>query len=67
MGAVSLQFITKFAPNGAETTRSYTIDSIYTPVRFTGRQVEMQITGASPATDWRVGTMRLDAVAGGER
>jgi hypothetical protein len=27
----------------------------------------MQITGASPATDWRVGTMRLDAVAGGER
>jgi hypothetical protein len=67
MGAVSLQFITKFAPNGAETTKSYTIDSIYTPVRFTGRQVEMQITGASPATDWRVGTMRLDAVAGGER
>jgi hypothetical protein len=67
MGAVSLQFITKFAPNGAETTKSYTIDSIYTPVRFTGRQVEMQITGASPATDWRVGVMRLDAVAGGER
>jgi hypothetical protein len=66
-GSVSLQFITKFAPNGSETTKSYTIDSIYTPVRFTGRQVEMQITGASPATDWRVGTMRLDAVAGGER
>jgi len=66
-GAVSLQFITKFAPNGSETTKSYTIDSIYTPVRFTGRQVELKVTGASPATDWRVGTMRLDAVAGGER
>lgn len=67
MGSVSLQFITKFAPSGSETTKSYTIDSIYTPVRFTGRQVEMKITGASPSTDWRVGVMRLDAVAGGER
>jgi hypothetical protein len=66
-GSVSLQFFTKFAPNGTETSKSYTIDSIYTPVRFTGRQVEMKITGASPATDWRVGTMRLDAVAGGMR
>jgi hypothetical protein len=66
-GSVSLQFITKFAPNGSETTKSYTIDSIYTPVRFTGRQVEMKITGASPATDWRVGTMRLEAVPGGMR
>lgn len=67
MGSVSLQFISKFSPNGAETTKSYTIDSIYTPVRFTGRQVEMKVTGAAPMTDWRVGNMRLDAVAGGER
>jgi hypothetical protein len=67
MGSVSLQFISKFAPNGAETTKSYTIDSIYTPVRFTGRQVEVKVTGAAPATDWRVGNMRLEAVAGGER
>ena len=65
-GSVGVQFITKFAPNGSETTKTYTIDSIYTPVRFTGRQVEMKVTGDS-MTDWRVGVMRLDAVPGGQR
>jgi len=65
-GSVGVQFLTSFAPNGSQSTRTYTIDSIYTPVRFTGRQVEMKITGDS-LTDWRVGVMRLDAVAGGER
>ncbi len=65
-GSVGVQFITKFAPNGLETTKTYTIDSIYTPVRFTGRQVEMKVTGDS-MTDWRVGVMRLDAVPGGQR
>jgi hypothetical protein len=65
-GQVGVQFITKFAPNGSETTKTYTIDSIYTPVRFTGRQVEMKVTGDS-MTDWRVGVMRLDAVSGGQR
>jgi hypothetical protein len=65
-GQVGVQFITKFAPNGTETTKTYTIDSIYTPVRFTGRQVEMKVTGDS-MTDWRVGVMRLDAVPGGQR
>jgi hypothetical protein len=66
-GSVGVQFKTRFTPLGSEVVKSYTIDSPYTPVRFSGRQVEMRITGASPATDWRVGTMRLDAVAGGER
>jgi hypothetical protein len=65
-GSVGVQFITKFAPNGSETTKTYTIDSIYTPVRFTGRQVEMKVTGDS-MTDWRVGVMRLDAVPGSQR
>jgi hypothetical protein len=65
-GSVGVQFLTSFAPNGSQTTKTYTIDSIYTPVRFTGRQVEMKVTGDS-MTDWRVGMMRLDAVAGGER
>jgi hypothetical protein len=61
-----VEFYSKFAPNGVETTKNYTIDSIYTPVRFTGRQVEMKVTGAALA-NWRVGVMRLDAVAGGQR
>jgi hypothetical protein len=66
-GSVSVQFKTKFTPNDSEGTKSYTIDSPYTPVRFTGRQIAMRVTGVTPNTDWRVGVMRLDASQGGER
>lgn len=66
-GSVSVQFKTRFTPNDSEGTKSYTIDSNYTPVRFTGRQIAMRVTGATPNTDWRVGVMRLDATQGGER
>jgi len=66
-GSVSVQFKTRFTPNAAQSTKSYTIDSNYTPVRFTGRQVAMRVTGTTPNTDWRVGVMRLDAVQGGQR
>ena len=66
-GSVSLQFTTRFTPNDSASTSSYTISSSYTPVRFTGRQINMRVTGAAPNTDWRVGVMRLDAVAGGRR
>lgn len=65
-GAVGVQFKTRFTPLGSEVVKTYTIDSPYTPVRFSGRQIEMKVTGDS-MTDWRVGTMRLDAVAGGAR
>lgn len=65
-GAVGVQFKTRFTPLGSEVVKTYTIDSPYTPVRFSGRQIEMKITGDS-MTDWRVGVMRLDAVAGGQR
>jgi hypothetical protein len=65
-GSVGVQFKTRFTPIGSEVVKTYTIDSAYTPVRFSGRQVEMKVTGDS-MTDWRVGVMRLDAVAGGER
>jgi len=37
-----------------------------TSVRFTGRQVRMRVEGDRLA-DWRVGIMRLDAVAGSKR
>jgi hypothetical protein len=66
-GSVGVQFKTRFTPLGDEVVKTYAIDSPYTPVRFTGRQIEMRITGATPSTDWRVGTMRLDAVSGGQR
>lgn len=65
-GSVGVQFKTRFTPLGSEVVKTYTIDSPYTPVRFSGRQIEMRVTG-NTLTDWRVGTMRLDAVAGGER
>lgn len=67
LGSVSVQFKTKLTPEGAESTKSYTINGAYTNVRFSGRQAAMRITGASPNTDWRVGTMRLDVVESGRR
>jgi hypothetical protein len=35
-------------------------------VRFSGRQIKMKLQQSQNA-DWRVGTMRLDAVSGGRR
>jgi hypothetical protein len=67
LGAVSVQFKTKLTPQGAESTKSYTINGAYTNVRFSGRQAAMRVTGASPNTDWRLGTMRLDVVESGRR
>lgn len=67
LGSVSVQFKTKLTPEGAESTKSYTINGAYTNVRFSGRQAAMRITGAAPNTDWRVGTMRLDVVESGRR
>ena len=37
-----------------------------TDVRFEARQVKVRFDGANLA-DWRVGTPRLDVIAGGER
>lgn len=65
-GDVTATFKTRFHPN--DTERSYGPYSMASPtdVRFTGRQVRMRVTSAR-ATDWCVGTMRLDAFAGGKR
>jgi len=65
-GDVSATFKTRFHPNDVE--RSYGPYSMAnpTPVRFTGRQIRMRID-AERSADWRVGIMRLDAMAGGKR
>jgi hypothetical protein len=65
-GEVTAVFKTRFHPN--DTLRSYGPYSMANPtsVRFTGRQVQMRVEG-QPGLDWRVGVMRLDAVAGGLR
>ena len=65
-GQATISFITKFTPQGTPVTYGpYTLTP-YTPVRFTGRQIEMTVNGASDA-DWRVGIIRVDGVPGGRR
>lgn len=66
LGDVTATFKTRFYPTSEE--REYGPFSMANPtsVRFTGRQVRMRVDGNN-AADWRVGIMRLDAVAGGLR
>tara|TARA_R110002153_G_scaffold47919_2_gene135291 strand:- start:387 stop:1865 length:1479 start_codon:yes stop_codon:yes gene_type:complete len=66
LGDVNATFKTRFYPT--DTERDYGPYSMANPtsLRFTGRQVRMRVTGDA-ASDWRVGIMRLDAVAGGKR
>ena len=66
-GAVTATFKTKNYPTASETTHGpFTLTSTPTSVRFTGRQVNMRVTGVTNAS-WRVGNMRLDVVPGGRR
>ena len=65
-GDVTATFKTRFYPNDAETSHGPYTMANPTPVRFTGRQMRVRVDGARQ-TDWRVGVMRLDAVAGGKR
>jgi len=65
-GEVELMFSTKLYPNGDETDFGPYSTANPTSVRFMGRQIKMKIKQNTPSV-WRVGTMRLDAVAGGRR
>jgi hypothetical protein len=66
LGDVSATFQTRFYPTDTERTYGPYTMSNPTSVRFSGRQVRMRIEGNRLA-DWRVGTMRVDAVARGRR
>jgi hypothetical protein len=65
-GDVTATFKTRFHPN--DTERSYGSYAMANPtsLRFTGRQIKMRIDGER-LTDWRLGTNRLEVVAGGKR
>lgn len=65
-GDVTATFFSRYFPNAAE--RSYGPFSLTNPtsVRFNGRQINMRLN-AAPNTDFRVGTMRLNAKLGGRR
>ena len=65
-GAVQVSFATKFYPNATEYDHGPYSTANPTSVRFTARQVKMKVEQAQQ-TNWRVGIMRLDAVAGGRR
>jgi hypothetical protein len=66
-GSVSVEFKTRFAPEGTETTYGpYTISSQYTDVRFSARQVSFRVE-AVELGDWRVGNFRLNAQPGSRR
>ena len=65
-GDVQVKFKTRFYPNGDETEHgAYTLANP-TNIRLTGRQVRIRIEGARN-TDWRAGTMRIEAKSGGRR
>lgn len=64
-GDVTVTFKTRFYPNGDQTTHGPYSMAEPTNVRFTGRQVAMRINGTGK--NWRVGTMRVEGVAGGLR
>lgn len=65
-GDVTASFLTRFYPNGAETSHGPYSLANPTSVRFQGRQVSVLIEQARNS-DWRVGNMRLEARGGGRR
>jgi hypothetical protein len=65
-GDVTATFKTRLHPNGVEQSFGPYSMANPTDVRFTGRQVRMRVDAARLA-DWRVGTMRVEAFAGGRR
>lgn len=65
-GQAKIAFKSRFTPDGTEYTYGpYTLTP-YTDIRFTGRQVSMEIVGNADA-DWRVGVVRVNGKPGGER
>jgi hypothetical protein len=66
LGEAVVSFKTRLYPTGTQSSFGPYTAANPTSVRFSGRQVNMVVTGAVLA-DWRVGVMRLEAVAGGKR
>jgi len=66
LGEALVSFTSRFYPTGAESTFGPYTAANPTSVRFSGRQVEIKVTGNTLA-DWRIGVMRLEATAGGRR
>ena len=66
LGEAVVSFTSRLYPTGAQSSFGPYSAANPTSVRFSGRQVNVKVTGAVLA-DWRVGVIRLDAVASGKR
>lgn len=65
LGSVTANFKTRLFPTGQETDHGSVTLTNPTSVRFQGREIRMRLTNAS--NDWRVGSFRLNAIAGSKR
>lgn len=69
-GAVSLSMLTKYTPNGAETTWGpypiRTDGSGYSDCRFNGRQMKLMLNQTADGL-WQWGNLRILATLGGQR
>jgi hypothetical protein len=66
LGEAVVSFKTRLYPTGTQSTFGPYTAANPTSVRFSGRQVNVKVTGDTLA-DWRVGVMRLEAVPSGKR
>jgi hypothetical protein len=66
LGEAVVSFKTRNYPTGTQSTFGPYTAANPTSVRFSGRQVNMRVTGNTLA-DWRIGVMRLEAVPSGKR
>jgi len=66
LGEAVVSFTSRLYPTGTQSSFGPYPAANPTSVRFSGRQVNMKVTGDTLA-DWRVGVMRLDAVPMGKR
>jgi hypothetical protein len=66
LGEAVVSFTSRLYPTGAESSFGPYSAANPTSVRFSGRQVNMKVTGNTLA-EWRVGVMRLDVVPMGKR
>jgi hypothetical protein len=66
LGEAVVSFTTRMYPTATESTYGPYTAANPTSVRFSGRQIEMKVTG-NTLSDWRVGVMRLDVLPAGKR
>jgi hypothetical protein len=66
LGEAVVSFKTRLYPTGSQSTFGPYTAANPTSVRFSGRQVNVKVTGDT-LSDWRIGVMRLEAVPSGKR